>query len=135
MKLLAAGAIIAASFLTPERAAPETPIPASAKCRQYWRTALAAGWREHDLPLLDAIIWRESRCKPNVENPNDPWGGSIGLLQVNRGWIRWLRELGVIEHSSDLYNPHHNLAAGRAIYEYACSRHGHCWIAWGILSA
>jgi soluble lytic murein transglycosylase-like protein len=80
-------------------------------------------------------MWRESRCKPNVENPNDPHGGSIGLLQINRGWVRWLRELHVIDHSSDLYKPHHNLAAGRAIYEYACSRHGQCWIAWGILNA
>lgn len=141
-RLLIVGALLFA-LLTFDRAgtgraipaAPTTRPPASALCPQWWRLARSVGWAEHNLPLLDRIIWRESRCLPDVENLADPWGGSIGLTQVNRGWVRWLREGGVIEHSSDLFSPRANLAAALAIYHYACARHGQCWVAWGMLQA
>jgi len=142
-RLLAAGAFLAllATVLQahvvaqPIPAAPTTRPPATALCPQWWRTARSVGWPEHRLATLDRIIWRESRCQADVENLADPWGGSIGLTQVNRGWVRWLKELGVITHSFDLFNGRTNLAAALAIHDYACARHGQCWIAWGILEA
>lgn len=115
--------------------APATRPPSNALCPQWWLTARSVGWPEHRLPTLDRIIWRESRCRAGVENLADPWGGSVGLTQVNRGWVRWLRELGIIDHSSDLFNGRTNLAAALAIHDYACARHGQCWIAWSILEA
>ena len=114
---------------------PGTRAPASSRCPQWWRAARSAGWSEHNLPQLDRIIWRESRCRPDIENLKDPWGGSVGLTQVNRGWVRWLKKAGVIKHSSDLFDGSKNLEAALAIYNYACARHGECWIAWGITQA
>jgi len=142
-RLIIAGAILALlAALTqadaaaqPISPAPSARPPSTARCPQWWHTARSVGWPEHRLPTLDRIIWRESRCRTDVVNLTDPWGGSVGLTQVNRGWVRWLREAGVIDHSSDLFSGRTNLAAALAIHDYACARHGHCWIAWGILEA
>jgi hypothetical protein len=137
---LAALLFIASTARPDALAQPMSPIPgtrppSTALCPQWWLTARSVGWPEHTLPTLDRIIWRESRCRPDVENLRDPWGGSVGLAQVNRGWVRWLRELGVIDHSSDLFSGRTNLEAALAIYDYACAAHGECWIAWGIRTA
>lgn len=140
MKRVAA-AIAVLVFLFPAFAHGQPVAPAERRpnpnyrCWIWTETARRVGWPEHALATLDRVMWRESRCRPGVENLDDPWGGSIGLLQVNRGWVRWLRELGVIDHSSDLFRPEPNLAAGLAIYRYSCARHGQCWIAWSILQA
>lgn len=119
----------------PVPAAPSARPPANARCPEWWRTARSVGWPEDRLLTLDRIIWRESRCRASVENLTDPWGGSVGLTQVNRGWVRWLKEAGIIKHSSDLFNGRKNLAAALAIHDYACARHGQCWVAWSILEA
>lgn len=124
-----------AAHAQPVQAIPGFRPPSTALCPEWWRTARSVGWPDHALPQLDRIIWRESRCRPSVENLSDPFGGSVGLAQVNRGWVRWLREGGVIAHSSDLFDGRKNLAAALAIYRYACDRHAQCWVAWGILQA
>ena len=140
MKRLAV-ALAAVVFLYPAFAYGQPTAPAERRydrkfrCPMWIETARRVGWPEHALPTLDRVMWRESRCRTDVENLYDPWGGSVGLLQVNRGWVRWLREGGVIDHSSDLFSGQRNLAAGLAIYRYACDRHGECWIAWGMRTA
>ena len=132
--------LAAAVFLYPAFAYGQPVAPAerrhdpNLRCPMWIDAARRVGWPEHTLATLDRVMWRESRCRPDVENLGDPWGGSIGLLQVNRGWVRWLRELQVIDHSSDLFSGQRNLAAGLAIYRYSCARHGQCWIAWGMLT-
>lgn len=57
------------------------------------------------------IIWRESRCIPEVANKNSKTRDySIGLSQINlrkEAWGPKAAELGYTEEM--LYNPHHNL--------------------------
>ena len=71
-------------------AAPPPPAATStssdAKCPQWWDTARQAGWPEDYLPRLDLIMYRESRCDPNVLNDSYLRGGgdySFGLVQIN----------------------------------------------------
>ena len=47
--------------------------------------ALELSMEIHGLPSeqFSYIMWRESRCEPDAINPNDPNGGSFGLLQIN----------------------------------------------------
>lgn len=117
------------------------PLVEGSKCPQWHATALAAGWGHDDLERLDVILWRESRCKPNVWNESDPNGGSHGLTQVNGYWCRpsrwssagWLQDAGVLAHCDDLYDPTLNLLAARAVWEYADAR-GCGWRPWATRS-
>lgn len=47
--------------------------------------ALEATMTVHGLPVdeFSYIAWRESRCDMTAINPDDPNGGSYGLLQIN----------------------------------------------------
>jgi len=47
--------------------------------------ALEMSMAIHGLPpeQFSYIMWRESRCKADAINPNDPHEGSFGLLQIN----------------------------------------------------
>lgn len=107
------------------------PIPADARCSQWWDLAREAGWPETTLDSLDVVMHKESRCTPDVWNRDDPMGGSRGLLQLNGFWTRWLRERGHLETVEDLYTPSVNLRAGLAIYEYGIERYGFGWGPWG----
>jgi len=106
-------------------------IPADALCPQWWGTARSLGWDEDALLRLDVVMFRESRCLPDVWNKEDPNGGSRGLLQVNGSWTRWLREQGILEAKEDLFDPETNLAAALAIYRYGMDRYDFGWGPWG----
>ena len=99
-------------------------------CTQWWPTALRAGWQIEDLRTLDFVMYRESKCRPYSHNPDDPFGGSFGLMQVNGGWRGWLRERGVVKRRSDLMIPDINLRAARLIWEYAKEKHDNGWNPW-----
>jgi len=103
----------------PVQPAPETPVrqlelepvgwsvPADAYCPEWWVPASAAGWEPRLLPVLDEIIWRESRCLPGaVSSTND-----YGLLQLN-----WSAHGDGYERAGlsrdDLLDPVLNLALG-----------------------
>lgn len=96
------------------------------QCAQWLDEALEVGWPESELETIDYLIWRESRCDPDAFNPDDPRGGSLGLMQINRHWcvpnpsydimIGWLQELGVMGQCEDLYDPRVNLQSALLIW-------------------
>ena len=111
-----------------------TQPPRSAKCPQYWQTALQVGWRKNQLATLDKIMFRESRCNPLAFNSKDPMGGSRGLVQINGFWTPWLKERGVLsppKASQGLFSPTVNLLSALHIYNYGVDRYGDGWGPWG----
>jgi len=115
-----------------------TTVPEpTGRCAQWQHTAIAAGWTEDQWERLDYVLWRESRCLPDVHNDTDPNSGSYGLAQINGFWCRpsrynpdgWLQAQGVLDHCTDLYDPVVNLTAARAVWDYAEAR-GCGWSPW-----
>jgi|GEM_PF-1373606 len=104
-----------------------------ARCDMWIETAMVAGWQIDELPRLNYLMWRESRCDPDAHNPDDPMGGSNGLVQINQFWCKttqynpggWLQIQGVLRDCDELYEPLTNLLAARAIYEHSG------WRPWG----
>jgi len=102
-------------------------------------TALAASGRKAGLRQVDYVMWRESRCRQVAFNPNDPWGGSYGLFQINSYWCKpnsyskrgWLQQQGILQECEELFNPLVNATAFMAIFDYAEERYGDGWIPWG----
>ena len=107
------------------------PVPVDANCPQWWDEARRGGWDDQTLLRLDVVMYRESRCEPDAFNPDDPNGGSRGLLQVNGSWTRWLRERGILQTKDDLFVPEVNLAAALVIYRYGVDRYDFGWGPWG----
>jgi hypothetical protein len=119
--------------LREEGALPKAPeIPEDARCPQWWGLAKEVGWGVGELPHLDVVIYRESRCLPEVHNRKDPNGGSRGLTQINGSWTRWLRERGVVDRVEDLFDPETNLRAALLIYRYGIDRYEFGWGPWGF---
>lgn len=105
------------------------------ECEQALQIALDVGWPAEELATLARVLWRESRCTPGpVLNPDDPMGGSYGLLQINGFWctpstqwpIGWLQAKNIITDCHDLYGAEANLIAGLAIWRNSS------WHPWGI---
>ena len=108
--------------------------PKSAKCPQFWETALKVGWKQKDLETLDMIMFRESRCIPSAFNATDPMGGSRGLVQINGFWTPWLHKQGVLKAPKapeGLFNPAVNLLSALHIYNYGVDRYNNGWGPWG----
>lgn len=88
---------------------------------------------------VDYIMWRESRCNPRAINPDDPYGGSLGLFQINQFWCKPSRSTGngiliswnVLDNCKQLFNPRKAAQAFAAIYDYVDERYGDGWIPWG----
>jgi len=111
---------------------PVLPIPAEARQPEWWRLAREVGWEETQMLTLDYVIWRESRGQTGAFNPKDPNGGSVCLLQINKFWVKYLRQHNVIKQAEDLYDPRTCLKAGLTIYRYGIERHGWGWGPWAI---
>ena len=110
------------------------PQPKS-ECEIALQLALDVGWPASEMATLANVLWRESRCTPGpVHNPDDPMGGSRGLLQINGFWcepqkswpICWLQTKGIVTDCDDLYGSETNLRAGLAIWRNSG------WHPWGI---
>jgi hypothetical protein len=110
------------------------PQPKS-ECEQALQLALNVGWPAKEMATLARVLWRESRCSFGpVHNPNDPMGGSYGLLQINGFWctpstqwpIGWLQAKNIVTDCDDLYGAEANLIAGLAIWRNSS------WHPWGI---
>lgn len=58
------------------------PLPGmeNALCGHWWRLALEVGWELDDLPVLDEIMWAETRCQHDLISPTRDYG----LVQINR---------------------------------------------------
>lgn len=100
------------------------------KCPQYETTILSVGFTWQELPTLDAIIYRESRCLSYVVNRtlNKDKSHDYGLTQINgRSWCEptryypdgYLQTLGILDECDDLLNPVTNLEAAFALFTYA----------------
>jgi hypothetical protein len=97
-----------------------TPTHAEAKkpptCREYIALATKIGWKRKDLPTLEKIMYRESRCYRLAWNQKDPWGGSHGLMQINGSNVGWATRMGYITKRADLYRPKNNLKVSLELY-------------------
>jgi len=105
--------------------APPTTLPTVfEKCPGLEPFAEFAGWPRDRWPLLDRIIWAESRCQ-NVDRLS-PTGRPIdrGLLQINQIHRDTLEALGI--DWDDLLDPATNLLAGRIVAERAEKWSGWC---------
>ena len=109
--------------------------PAIDLCGQVFDMAKYIGWPDHELSKLIAVAQRESRCTANAFNPNDPNGGSAGVMQINYFWCKpsqywpygYLQAHGLLTDCSELFNLETNLRSALAIYRYSDG-----WRAWSI---
>jgi len=119
------------------------PIPTVHRCAQWMSLAIQAGWRTVHLPVLDYIIWQESRCEPHQINKTLNKDGSwdYGLTQINdRSWCkptRWykqgyLQSLGIVGYCDDLLTPINNLKAAKALHDYSQKTNGNGFQPWGL---
>jgi hypothetical protein len=104
--------------------------PYGSACEQFSALAVNLGWPVDQRTVLESIMFRESRCIPDVINGKDPNGGSRGLLQINGFWHKWLIERDLIDKPSDLLHADANLRAGLEIYNYGVNRYGFGWGPW-----
>ena len=113
-------------------------LPANMMCPQWAQMAIDVGWLETDLPKIDAVMHRESRCFSNSHYAQDPHGGSYGLMQINAFWCkpsRWypsgyLQSFGVLTNCKQLFHPRTNLNAARVIWQYSHTQYGEGWLPW-----
>ena len=119
------------------------PIPTDTQvsvslCADVVNLAHSLGWKTEDLDELSYVIWRESRCLPDVHYDKDPNGGSYGLMQINGYWCEpsryhpkgYLQAQGLLSSCDDLYIPAINLLAGLNIYLYSSEHNLNGWQPW-----
>ena len=103
-------------------------------CPEWHDLALSVGWSEEEISKVSYAIYRESRCRPDQHNPDDPMGGSNGLMQINKFWCKptkfwpdgWLQSHDVLETCDDLFDPEINLRSALAI------RQNSGWSPWNL---
>ena len=90
------------------------PAPTAALCPEWWTLAQQAGWTYEQLETaLDRIMWRESRCLPEVRSRTS----DTGLTQINDIHLDMLEAAGI---SADmLTDPLWNLIAARLVADQA----------------
>jgi len=111
---------------------PAVRPPSWAKCPDYWPLARKVGWKHGDMAILDKVMYKESRCLPEVFNGSDPVGGSRGLTQINGFWHKILRRADIMDSPRDLYDPEVNLRAALLIYTLQKETTGWGWSPWAI---
>ena len=120
---------------TPPTTVVTTPITHPDACQTVFDMARHVGWAEQDLTQLVAIAYRESRCNPAAFNPNDPNGGSAGVMQINYFWCKpssyytngYLQAYGLLRTCDDLFDLEGNLRSALAIFRYSNG-----WRAWSL---
>jgi hypothetical protein len=116
-------------------------VSPDAQCPMWWSLALSVGFTAEQMPTLDRIIYRESRCDATQLNASDPNGGSISLTQINMFWCLpsryypsgYLQSVGVLNTCDDLYEPEINLRAALALVAYSESVGLSSWHQWAWL--
>lgn len=112
---------------TTTAAIPPTVGSRSARCGEWWPTAVAAGWPEHLLEELDAVLWGESRCTPDVVSSTGDWG----LAQIN--WSAHRELVESLGYNRDaLLVPAVNLLVARLVFQLAENM---WWCGWEPWSA
>lgn len=115
-----------------------TTLPAT-DCAEWYATAISVGWPVELWQKMSKIMHRESRCIASVFNDTDPYGGSIGLMQINMFWCKahrgneqgYLQSANIITDCIELFDPATNLRAALAIYQYSEQRQEGGWKPWG----
>lgn len=113
------------------------------RCGQWLEVAARAGWEPRHFEKLDYLLWRESRCRPQVINKTLNADGSwdYGLLQINgRSWCqktRWypegyLQSLSVLDYCIELLDPYTNLLAAKTLYDYSEKTNKNGFQPWGV---
>lgn len=113
-------------------------LPKNMLCPEWAQMAIDVGWLETDLPRIDAIMHRESRCFSDSHYAKDPMGGSYGLMQINAFWCKpsryyptgYLQSFGVLNNCKQLFHPRTNLIAARTIWLYSFAQYGNGWLPW-----
>jgi soluble lytic murein transglycosylase-like protein len=98
-------------------------------CRDYVDLAREVGWPKSERGNIRRIMWRESRCNPDAFNGRDPWGGSMGLLQINGSNLGWAIRNGWIDTREDLFRPRQNLRVALELWRL------YGWRPWGTKSS
>jgi hypothetical protein len=104
----------------PTTTKPAVAIPASASCPQWWQLAVDVGWPVDELPMLDRVIWRESRCLPKAWNGHD-----AGLTQINQIHTEFVAVMGW-SWPGDMFNPELCLRFALKLWQ------GSGWRPWGF---
>ena len=104
-------------------------VPPGSKCPQHYEEALDAGWSHDQWSRIDYVMYRESRCNPNVHNPVGR-DDSYGLMQLNmkahRSWVGPI----VGWDFTRLYDPTTNLRIAKVLYDKAVDYYGCGWKPW-----
>ena len=102
-------------------AAPEVviappPAPTAGRCTEWESTleffAPPQGW---DVVRMSKIMYRESRCRPDVTSST---GCCHGLLQMHQMHVRNLAPCGVYS-ASDLFSPGKNICSASILFQRA----------------
>lgn len=93
----------------------EAPTPAGLHCPEWYGAERAAGWDDDQVPNVDRIMFRESRCSSTATHRNSNGTIDRGLMQVNSIHLAWLVEYGI--SASDLLVGETNLVAARLLWE------------------
>jgi hypothetical protein len=112
--------VVQTTTTVPPTTQAKPPIPADAKCPQWWNLAREVGWAEEDLPMLDRIMWRESRCLPDAWNGHD-----AGLTQINQIHKEFVAVMGWT-FPKDMFNPELSLRFTLKLWQ------GSGWRPWGF---
>ena len=135
-RILTPAILVLSLLATSPAEASETPQEAR-RCDRAIQLARQVGWANKDLPRLRYILWRESRCQPQSIGRNydkttgEVWSRDWGYTQINDySWVRYLRNLGIIQQKEDLLKPKTNLKAALELLRYSV-RHGYDrWHQW-----
>jgi len=95
LTLTGAGVQATQPAVVQHHAPPTTLAPDWAQCPQWWQLALDVGWPPDQLPTLDHVMWRESRCTEDATHRNANGSVDRGLLQVNSVHLPWLAAYGL----------------------------------------
>ena len=137
MKKTIAAALLCCTLFVPAEVAAKPALRCHGM-RHITRTvAKEIGWDK--TRQVDYVMWRESRCNPKAINPDDPYGGSLGLFQINQFWCKPSRSTGngilvdwnIVDTCRELFNPKVAAKAFVAIYVFVDNRYGDGWIPWG----
>ena len=122
---------VGADTIHPNGKVETSSAPSGSKCPEHYDEAMQAGWSPNDWSKLDKIIWRESRCQPDVYNGRGR-DNSYGLMQLNmKAHRKWVGPL-VDWDFTRLYDPLTNLTIARELYNKAEAHYGCGWKPWSM---
>lgn len=137
MKKIIAAVIVCCSLVVPAEGHAKSMLRCPSMSSITRSIAKRIGWDK--TRRVDYVMWRESKCNPRAINPDDPYGGSLGLFQINQYWCKPSKSTGdgilvswnILDTCKELYRPSVAADAFAAIYEYVDAHYGDGWIPWG----